>query len=166
MQQPRVNAIVRPDTRQPCCGRVPAVPLTSFWTAGFRIRSGRVSSLLSLSRPDASLLPCQPVQSPRSARGFATRTPPRARTLAKSRKLRATFGTPACRQSRKHPCKTTIFRRWAPWIAPRRSGVRVPLAPSQKVHSCAVSCADPRRRAQVRERLASILAQSFGPILG
>ena len=60
---------------------------------------------------------------------LATRKPPRAETPPKSRKMRVSFGALNCPVAADSPCKWHVFRRESAWIAPRRSGVRVPLAP-------------------------------------
>jgi hypothetical protein len=62
---------------------------------------------------------------------FATRSPPRAKTLAKPRKLRINIRAPTSTGGTNFLQTSHIQRHAA--IAPTRSGVRVPLAPSKSL---------------------------------
>jgi hypothetical protein len=92
----------------------------------------------SLTRPPSTLRACR-----NTARGglwdpsshptgltiglpiLATRRPPRAKTPAKSRKMRINFGSANGVQAQRKAWKPARFRRHAAWIAPRRTPVRV-----------------------------------------
>jgi hypothetical protein len=68
-------------------------------------------------------------------RSFVTRSARRDGTPENSRKMRYFRGRAPSARRLKSPASTRNSNRWAAWIAPRRSGVRVPLAPFPE-HQC------------------------------
>ena len=62
---------------------------------------------------------------------FVTSAPSRDRTPGNSRKLRTFRRRPAAVIGARNPCSGAKLKSSTRWIAPRRSGVRVPLAPSR-----------------------------------